>query len=109
VIFDRVIRAQPDFRKSWLLHSLEEPSVTGSSATVDCTEHGASGRLNLDVLLPVPENAVLSKIGGPGKEYWVFGTNYANDVAPARRERTSMETGAWRLELSPQAEASEDL
>ena len=109
VIFDRVVSAQPDFRKYWLLHSLEEPSVTGSSATVDCTGHGANGRLNLDVLLPVAENALLSKIGGPGKEYWVFGTNYANDVTPARRERTSLETGAWRIELSPKAEASEDL
>ena len=52
VVFDRVVSAHPDFRKYWLLHTLEEPRVEAASATVDCTQHGARGRLNLDVLLP---------------------------------------------------------
>jgi hypothetical protein len=109
LVFDRVISAQPQFRKFWLLHTLEEPRLDRTSATVDRTEFGANGRLHLDVLLPTANNTALTTVGGPGQEYWVFGTNYANDVAPTRRERTSMETGAWRLELSPQADAIEDL
>lgn len=53
--------------------------------------------------------AALTKVGGPGKEFWVFGQNYANDVDPKRLERSSIETGAWRIELSPKAGAAEDL
>jgi len=108
VVFDRVHSADPAFRKSWLLHTLEEPQLAAAAATVDRTEHGARGRLLLDVLLPAADNARLEKIGGPGREYWVLGENFANDVEPARRARTSLETGDWRLELSPRRAAAED-
>jgi hypothetical protein len=108
VVFDRVVSAQPGFRKSWLLHTLEEPRVEDASATVDCTQNGASGRLTLDVLLPPATNATLSKVGGPGKEYWVNGTNYANDPDPERVARSSIETSAWRLELSPKSASAEN-
>jgi len=45
VAFDRVVSANPAFRKFWLLHALEEPKIDGASAIVDCTQHGATGRL----------------------------------------------------------------
>lgn len=136
VVFDRVVSADPAFRKYWLLHTLEEPRVESASAVVDCTQYGNSGRLTLDVLLPcgtpapgsgssrvegVPPStrgqdardtgggATLTKIGGPGKEYWVFGQNWANDIDPQRLERSSVEPGAWRIELSPQTPSDEDL
>jgi len=109
IVFDRVVSADPAFRKYWLLHTLEEPRVESASAVVDCTRHGSNGRLMLDVLLPPSANVDLAKVGGPGKEYWVFGQNYANDIDPKRLERSSMETGAWRIELSPKAAATEDL
>jgi heparin/heparan-sulfate lyase len=109
VVFDRVVSADPAFRKFWLLHTLEEPRVDSTSAVVDCTQHGNRGRLSLDVLLPPQANGNLIKVGGPGKEFWVFGTNYANDLDPQRLERGSMEPGAWRIELSPKAVAAEDL
>jgi heparin/heparan-sulfate lyase len=108
IVFDRVVSADPTFRKSWLLHALEEPKLEGNQATLDRTEHGARGRLVLDVLLPAAEHADLAKIGGPGREYWVYGQNFANDVDPERRRRTSHETGAWRLELSPRRPSAED-
>jgi heparin/heparan-sulfate lyase len=109
VVLDRVVSADPAFRKLWMLHTMEEPSLTSGSAIVDCTQHGDRGRLTLDVLLPAPGNAELSKVGGPGKEFWVFGQNYANDVDPTRLERSSIERGEWRLELSPKAAAAENL
>jgi heparin/heparan-sulfate lyase len=108
LVFDRVHSADPAFRKFWLLHTLEEPQLAAAGATVDRTEDGARGRLLLDVLLPAADQARLEKIGGPGREYWVFGENIANDVEPARRARTSLETGDWRLELSPRRAAAED-
>jgi hypothetical protein len=136
VVLDRVVSANPAFRKYWLLHTQEEPRLDGTSAVVDCTQYGNSGRLTLDVLLPrgapAPEDdssrvegvppsnrgqdardtgggATLTKVGGPGKEYWVFGQNWANDVDPQRLERTSLEPGAWRIELSPKTASAEDL
>jgi len=109
VVFDRVVSADPSFRKYWLLHTLEEPRVESTSAVVDCAQHDSSGRLTLDVLLPSAANADLAKVGGPGKEFWVFGQNYANDVDSQRLERSSMEPGAWRIELSPRIAAAEDL
>jgi len=109
VIFDRVVSANPAFHKYWLLHTLEEPRVDSISAVVDCTQHNNSGRLILNTLLPVATNVDLTKVGGPGKEFWVFGQNYANDVEPKRLERSSIETGAWRIEVSPKTGAAEDL
>ncbi|MFZ5830768.1 MAG: heparin/heparin-sulfate lyase HepB [Planctomycetota bacterium] len=108
VVFDRVVSSNPDFKKFWLLHSQEEPSLISSGATVDCTQHGDRGRLELDVLLPPAENLELTKVGGPGKEYWVFGTNHANDVSEKEVERGSIELGNWRIEVSPKKPAAED-
>ena len=109
IVLDRVVSANPAFRKYWLLHTLEQPRAESNSAAVDCTQYGTSGRLFLDTLLPSTTNVDLARIGGPGKEYWVFGQNYANDVDPKRLERSSIETGAWRIEVSPKAPAAEDL
>ena len=108
VVFDRVISSDAGFRKFWLLHTQEEPRIKGRTAQVDCTEHGVRGRLTLDVVLPVAANAELASVGGPGEEFWVFGENFANDVDPRRRERSSIEPGAWRLELTPKTAAKED-
>ncbi|MBI5693188.1 MAG: heparinase II/III family protein [Verrucomicrobia bacterium] len=108
LVFDRVISADPSFRKFWLLHSQEEPRLAGTGAVIDRTEHGARGRLQLDVLLPAANDARLEKVGGPGQEFWVFGRNYPNEVDSARRERGSHETGAWRLELTPREPAAEN-
>lgn len=109
VVFDRVVSADPAFRKFWLLHTLEEPRIDGATATVDRTEHGERGRLVLNALLPAAEDLDMGKVGGPGKEYWVFGKNYANDPEPERREKSSIETAAWRIEISPKKPAEENL
>jgi hypothetical protein len=105
VVFDHVVSANPAFRNYWLLHTLEEPRIDSTpprsgaagSAVVDCTRHGSSGRLMLDVLLPSAGNADLVKVGGPGRDFWVFGQNYTNDVEPQRLERRSIGPGAWTL------------
>ncbi|MCL4203989.1 MAG: heparinase II/III family protein [Pirellulaceae bacterium] len=109
VVFDRVVSSDPAFRKYWLLHTQEEPRIEDSTAVVDCTRHDQQGRLLLDVLLPAAGNRQLTSIGGPGREFWVFGTNFANDTEPGRLERSSLEPGAWRIELSPGSPADEDL
>jgi len=109
VVFDRVVSGNPDFKKYWLLHSLEEPQVSESGITIDRTEHGGQGRLVLNTLLPELSNRETETIGGPGKEYWVFGENFANDQEPRRLERSSMELGSWRIQVSPKEASAENL
>jgi heparin/heparan-sulfate lyase len=102
IVFDRVVSADPAFRKTWLLHSLEEPKVDAASAVVD----SGKGRLFVTALLPA--SVELAKVGGPGREYLVDGKNFANDLTTQLAQRGSPETGAWRLELSPSQPAAED-
>ena len=105
IVFDRIVSSSPDFKKTWLLHSIEEPVVNGNTITVSRTLNGDSGMLTDTVLLPENGNASIAKIGGPGKEFWVAGANYPNSP---RRPDPANERGAWRVELSPATPAVED-
>lgn len=106
IVFDKVVSSDPGFRKYWLLHSIEEPVIENNTFTVDRTLNGDSGRLHDTVLLPEPGNAEISKVGGPGKDFYVFGTNYPNEP---RRKDPANEKGAWRIELCPAAPSEEDI
>ncbi len=106
VIYDRVKSSDPSFRKYWLLHSIEEPRLGESVFTIERTKNGDSGRLHCSVLLPQADNLSLEKVGGPGKEFYVFGENYPN-FATTRPDPCN-ERGAWRVELSPLEPQQED-
>ena len=103
VVYDVVRAAEARFQKRWLLHGVAEPRVAGGVTTWLRTDHGFNGKLVHQVLLPEGGNRVITKVGGPGKEFWVDGENYP--VSPADLSR---EAGAWRIELSPIAPAVED-
>lgn len=103
IVFDRVTSANPDFKKYWLLHSIEEPQVNGSRTVISRSEDDYNGQLINDTLLPVADNLEITAVGGPGKEFWVFGTNYINDF-PSTKEQ-----GAWRIEASPSQPAEQDV
>ena len=106
IVFDKTVSADPDFRKYWLLHSIEEPQIEGNAFTIDRTLNGDSGRLHDTVLLPAADNHEIRKVGGPGHEFDVFGVNYPNEP---RNPDPANERGAWRVEVSPAAPAEEDL
>jgi hypothetical protein len=108
IVFDRVAAANPDHRKFWLLHTQEEPRIGDASATIDCTENGQQGRLILDALLPKADNLKIEKVGGPGKEFWCFGENFANDPVTETQRKSSREPGRWRLELMPRQPSAVD-
>ena len=105
VVYDHVVSSDPSFRKSWLLHSIEEPSLGEGSFMVRRTANGDTGALRCDCILP--QGAYIEKIGGPGKEFWVDGVNYPADPQPNRPD-VAGERGAWRIELSPSSPAAED-
>ena len=107
VVFDKVVSKNPEFKKHWLLHSIEEPKVSENGIIIKRTKDGDSGMLSNTVLLPAKENLDMQVIGGKGKEFWVNGTNYAN-APQAGRPDPRNERGEWRVEVSPSAPANED-
>lgn len=107
VVFDKVVSKNPEFKKHWLLHSIERPLVSENGIIIKRTKDGDSGMLSNTVLLPAKENLDMQVIGGKGKEFWVNGTNYAN-APQAGRPDPRNERGEWRVEVSPSAPANED-
>lgn len=107
VVFDKVVSKNPEFKKHWLLHSIEEPKISENGIIIKRTKDGDSGMLSNTVLLPAKENLDMQVIGGKGKEFWVNGTNYAN-APQAGRPDPRNERGEWRVEVSPSAPANED-
>jgi hypothetical protein len=98
VVFDQVTATDPGFRKAWLLHSVGEPQIANGVVSI------ADGPGRLVCRTVLPERAVITKTGGPGKECWVEGRNWP----PVEREWTEA-AGAWRTEVSPSLPAAEDL
>jgi heparin/heparan-sulfate lyase len=107
VVFDRVVAAEAAFKKTWLLHSMEEPRIEGDSFTVTPHARAWTGKLVDTVVLPAHGNARLETIGGPGREFWVAGQNFPN--RPKGGNPDEFETGGWRVELSPGKASAADL
>ena len=103
VVYDHVVSSDPSFRKFWLLHSIEEPQTGNQSFSVSRTKDGDTGKLYCDVLHP---KADVTKVGGPGKDCWVFGENFPN--AATTRPDPCNERGEWRVEVTPKKAAKED-
>jgi len=103
VVFDRVVSANPDFKKTWLLHTIQEPEIAERTITVVRDQSGYDGKMVVESLLP--EKASVKKIGGPGKEFWVesVGKNFYMST-----DRKAAEPGAWRVEVSPAIPAKSD-
>ncbi|MBP8790514.1 MAG: heparinase II/III family protein, partial [Breznakibacter sp.] len=106
IVFDKVVSSNAEFKKFWLLHSIEQPEIVGNQITIKRTTDGDEGMLVNTVLLPEIDNANIVPVGGPGKEFWVFGTNYPNEPRPGDDEAN--ERGAWRVEISPKKASKED-
>ncbi|WP_256761025.1 heparin/heparin-sulfate lyase HepB [Cohnella sp. WQ 127256] len=105
VVFDKVTSADANFKKTWLLHSENEPDISGDTVTLERTEKGYNGKLVNRTLLPASNNAEITKIGGTGKEFFVDDVNYPQE--PWSEDST--EAGAWRVEVSPKDKAETDV
>ena len=99
VVFDRVTATDPSFRKAWLLHTVNEPEVTGSLTRV------ANGGALLTCRTVLPESATITTVGGPGKERWVEGRDWPS----LEKKEWPPEAGAWRVEISPSRPSEDDL
>lgn len=108
VVLDRIVSAKASFKKTWLLHSIQEPEIQGRTVTIvrDSKDYAGKGRYagKLVVESLLPEKADITKVGGPGKEFWVesAGMNFAASKGGAA------EPGNWRIEISPEQPARPD-
>ena len=102
VVYDNITSSDKAFEKKWLLHSIEEPTVTGNTTVIQRTEDGYNGKLVNKTMLPA--EFTIEKVGGDGKEAWVDGKNYPN----ADSGSVNSEQGKWRIELSPQKASEND-
>ncbi|NEW85075.1 MAG: heparinase [Mariniphaga sp.] len=106
IVFDRVISSNKDFKKTWLLHCVEEPEISGNTAIVKRTEKGYNGLLINTTLLPGAENLSIQKVGGKDNEYTVNGKNFPQYPYS---EKNSTDGAIWRLEVSPKNANNTDL
>jgi hypothetical protein len=95
VVMDKVTAANPAFKKTWLLHTQQDPVLAGPTAIIKRDIDGYDGRMDLTSLLP--RGAVMTKIGGPGNEFNINGVHYP----PLTYGGPACEHGTWRIEISP--------
>jgi len=87
IVFDHVRSPDPSYKKVWLLHGVNEPSIVASDLGHDAGHGGTSysdaanftfedgsGRLLVHTLLPREREVV--KRGGPGWEFWTPGDEF---------------------------------
>ncbi|MGD8238161.1 MAG: heparinase II/III family protein [Armatimonadota bacterium] len=102
VIFDRVTSTDAAYKKDWLLHTAYEPVIEGTTIRADHQQ----GRMFCRTILPA--DAVLTPVGGPGKEFLAAGKNWDIVTDGLKPENLAM-MGQWRVEVSPGAPRTEDV
>ncbi|UCC98052.1 MAG: heparinase II/III family protein [Phycisphaerales bacterium] len=102
IIFDRVETTDASYRKDWLLHTAYEPTISSRTIRAD---HG-KGRMFCRTLLP--DDAVLTPVGGPGKEFWAAGQNW-DIVSKGLKPDSLALMGQWRIEVTPRTQRKQDV
>ena len=105
VVFDRVTSTDSSYPKSWLYHTASEPLANG----LEFSETSQGGKSICRTLFPA--DAVLEKIGGPGKQFWSDGRNWPlpADKGSAVPDETWPLLGQWRVEVRPGAARKADV
>jgi heparin/heparan-sulfate lyase len=111
VVCDRVAAKSADYPKTWLLHTANEPVIAGNEFRADHEQ----GRIFCRTLYPA--DAVLEKIGGPGKEFWADGRNwpipahspYFRQLGIKDAADVAENMGRWRVEVKPGAPRTDDV
>lgn len=106
IVFDKVSASSKYFKKSWLLHCVEEPRINGIHTTIARVGKGYNGQLINTTLLPKKNDLTINKIGGPGNEYSVMGKNFPQFMfKPAA---SSSDSAVWRISVSPKVAATDN-
>jgi MYXO-CTERM domain-containing protein len=91
VVFDRVDSLDPSYEKRFLLHAINAPTISGSTATIV----NGMGKLVSQTLLPLdPKLSVI--------------TNFSIDGTPYPPTTTDVESGGTRIEVVPTTQETQD-
>lgn len=108
IVFDRVVTSNPNFKKTWLLHTLEEPHFENGTITVSDSRKGYGGKLTVNTVLPKADNILFNKDGGYDTET-MSGAKVGNNVYYAKLNKgQNNEAGGWRTEISPKKASRTD-
>ncbi len=102
VVMDKITATNPSFKKTFLLHSLQEPMVDGNVTEIKRDTIGYNGKLTVQTLYP--QNPEIVKIGGPERQNWVVDRNYpptGGKYYTGFDSAKSSEHGWGRVEISP--------
>jgi len=110
-VFDRVRATDPTFEKRILWHFPNDVLVSGKETKVAEGEFTYDGDLaqtdtgggRLFIRSVYPKGARINKVGGPDKEYWVFGKNFPVPDTPWEHGY-----GQWRIEIMPPTQQADD-
>jgi hypothetical protein len=114
ITFDRIESANPEFKKTWLLHSHQKPAINVDTITIinngqfnmyngQWSQQNWSGKLVAQSLLPRSSDIVA--VGGKGKEFWIPGEQRNLPILWNEND----EPGAWRVEVSPTIKQKRDV
>lgn len=111
VVFDKVTSSNPAFKKIWLLHGVEEPSVNGSTTIFrrtyksTMTPNYYNGKLTVSTLLPETNNLSINVVGGEKDGFSnVQGIDFTGYPSASKTD----EGNTWRLEVSPTGHKNTD-
>lgn len=114
VVFDKVVSKSADYKKTWLLHTVAEPNIIKNN---EFFEESNGGKLFCRTVFPV--EGELTKIGGPGKQFWSDGRNWPLPILTPddwnyrkSRSKVPLDTipllGQWRIEVTPKTPKLKD-
>ena len=109
IVYDRVTSTNPDFKKTWLLHTQEKPEISDHQIVAERTlsstiyDMGYNGKLTVDNILP--KQADITVVGSE-EEGWsnIRGTDWTG--LPSANKTT--EGNSYRVEISPANAAKSD-
>lgn len=101
LVLDDVRAAQPEFKKYWQINTLNPPQITPGGVSLFNAHHGATGRVDVCMLWPKPEERTLEIKSGP-ETHNVFGQTFTPPDPAAPEARGS------RVLFSPKRAQAQD-
>ena len=98
IVFDDISSSNENFKKYYLLHSVNKPSVNNNTTTIVMNSNGYKGKLINTTLLP--NNLSIETVGGDNNEFNVFGTNFSDSLSNPSIA-SAYEAGSYRVQISP--------
>ncbi|HEX9062622.1 MAG TPA: heparin/heparin-sulfate lyase HepB [Clostridia bacterium] len=109
IVYDKINSSNKDFKKYWLLHSIDPPYIENNVTTIakdgfiGNTKGAYNGKVVNHTLIPDLSDLNIEKIGGLDNRFPVFNgkEGYINYPNTPHYDNTSIEPGSWRVQISP--------